>query len=64
MQLLEQSLKNILNIINDFNVFGLVEPLGFSHSSLRFKSLAVKVINSYQSNKLNIVHDFSSCSSW
>ncbi len=57
MRLLEQSLKNILRIINDFNVFGLVEPLGFSHSSLRFKSLAVKVINSYQSNKLKIVHD-------
>ena len=57
MRLLEQALKNILRIINDFNVFGLVEPLGFSHSSLRFKSLAVKVINSYQSNKLKIVHD-------
>ena len=57
MQLLEQSLKNILKIINDFDLFGLVEPLGFSHSSLRFKSLAVKVINSLQSNKLKIVHD-------
>ena len=57
IQLLEQSLKNILKIINDFDLFGLVEPLGFSHSSLRFKSLAVKVINSLQSNKLKIVHD-------
>ena len=57
MQLLEESLKNILRIINDFNVFGLVEPLGFSHSSLRFKSLVAKVINNYQSNKLKIVHD-------
>ena len=55
--MLEQSLKNILKIINDFDLFGLVEPLGFSHSSLRFKSLAVKVINSLQSNKLKIVHD-------
>ena len=57
IQLFEQSLKNILKIINDFDLFGLVEPLGFSHSSLRFKSLAVKVINSLQSNKLKIVHD-------
>ena len=57
MQLLEQSLKNILRVINDYNVLGLVEPLGFTHSSLRFKSLAVKVINNYQSNKLKIVHD-------
>ena len=57
IQLLEESLKNILRIINDFNVFGLVEPLGFSHSSLRFKSLVAKVINNYQSNKLKIVHD-------
>ena len=57
MQLLEQSLKNILRVINDYNVLGLVEPLGFTHSSLRFKSLAAKVINNYQSNKLKIVHD-------
>ena len=56
-QLLEQSLKNILRVINDYNVLGLVEPLGFTHSSLRFKSLAAKVINNYQSNKLKIVHD-------
>ena len=57
IQLLEQSLINIFKIINDFNVFGLVEPLGFSHSSLRFKSLAVNIINGLQLNKLNIVHD-------
>ena len=57
IQLLEQSLINIFKIINDFNVFGLVEPLGFSHSSLRFKSLAVNVINGLQLNKLKIVHD-------
>ena len=57
MQLLEQSLKNILRVINDYNVLGLVEPLGFTHSSLRFKSLAAKVINNYQSKKLKIVHD-------
>ena len=57
IQLLEQSLKNILRVINDFNIFGLVEPLGFTHSSLRFKSLVAKVINNYQSNKLKIVHD-------
>ena len=57
IQLLEQSLINIFKIINDFNVFGLVEPLGFSHSSLRFKSSAVNIINGLQLNKLKIVHD-------
>ncbi len=57
IQLLEHSLINILKIFNDFKVFGLVEPLGFSHSSLRFKSLVVKLINDFQSNKLKILHD-------
>lgn len=57
IQLLEQSLINIIKIINDFQVIGLVEPLGFSQSSLRFKSEAANVINTLQSNKLKIVHD-------
>ena len=57
IQLLENSLFNIIEILNDFNVIGLVEPLGFKQSSLRFKSLTVNIINNLQSDKLKIVHD-------
>ena len=57
IQLLEQSLLKINKIIDDFNVFGLVEPLGFTSSSLRYKSLAVNTIQNIQSKKLKIIHD-------
>jgi len=57
IQLLEQSLINIIKILDDFKVIGLVEPLGFTQSSLRLKSLTVNVINNLQSNKIRIVHD-------
>ena len=57
IQLLEHSLININKIINDFKVIALIEPLGFNHSSLRLKSLTGDFINTFQSNKLKIVHD-------
>ena len=57
IQLLEESLSEIIKILGDYKVIGLVEPLGFKQSSLRYKSMAVKIINNLQSNKLNIVHD-------
>ena len=57
IQLLEQSLINIIKILDDFKVIGLVEPLGFNKSSLQLKSLTVNVLNNLQSNKLKIVHD-------
>ena len=56
-KLLEVSLNSINNILQDYNVKGLVEPLGFKQSSLQFKSLAVEIINSLQKNKLQLVHD-------
>ena len=56
-KLLEVSLNSINNILQDYNVKGLVEPLGFKKSSLQFKSLAVEIINSLQKNKLQLVHD-------
>ena len=45
IKLLEQSLINIVKILDDFKVIGLVEPLGFKQSSLRFKSSTLNVIN-------------------
>ena len=57
IQLLEESLSEIIKILGDYKVIGLVEPLGFKQSSLRYKSMTVKIINNLQSNKLNIVHD-------
>ena len=56
-QLLKNSLIHINNVLKDFNVNGLVEPLGFNQSSLRYKSLAVEVINNLQTDKLQLVHD-------
>ena len=56
-KLLEVSLNSINNILQDYNVKGLVEPLGFKQSSLQFKSLAVEIINSLQKNKLQLLHD-------
>jgi len=56
-KLLEVSLNSINNILQDYNVKGLVEPLGFKKSSLQFKSLAVEIINNLQKNKLQLVHD-------
>ena len=53
-KLLEVSLNSINNILQDYNVKGLVEPLGFKKSSLQFKSLAVEIINNLQKNKLQL----------
>ena len=52
IQLVEKSLINIIRILEDFKVIGLVEPLGFKKSSLRLKSITVNVINSLKSKKL------------
>ena len=52
---LNQSLINIIRILEDFKVIGLVEPLGFKQSSLRLKSITINIINSLQSKKLKII---------
>ena len=57
IELVEKSLINIIRILEDFKVIGLVEPLGFKQSSLRLKSITINIINSLQSKKLKIVHD-------
>ena len=57
IQLVEKSLINIIKILEDFRVIGLVEPLGFKQSSLRLKSITINIINNLQSKKLKIVHD-------
>ena len=42
INLLRSSLKNISVILNDFNIMGLVEPLGFTQSTLRKNLLQLK----------------------
>jgi 2-keto-myo-inositol isomerase len=56
-KLLEDSLKNIASILQDYNLISLVEPLGFRQSSLRNKSIATKVIENINTTKLKILHD-------
>ena len=56
-QLLKNSLIHINNVLKDYNVNGLVEPLGFNQSSLRYKSLAVEVINNLQIDNIQLLHD-------
>ena len=55
--LLKHSLKEIVQILNDFNVLGYVEPLGFQSSSLRSKSMVIEEIEKLQTSRLKIVHD-------
>ena len=56
-QLLQDSLSCIIKILNDYKVKGLIEPLGFKKSSLRYKSMVMKIISNLQTDKLSIVHD-------
>ena len=56
-KLLENSLINIANILNDYDLICLIEPLGFKQSSLRNKSMALDVISNIKTNKLKILHD-------
>tara|TARA_Y100000590_G_C15491274_1_gene927839 strand:- start:58 stop:879 length:822 start_codon:yes stop_codon:yes gene_type:complete len=56
--ILRNSLKNISNIMNDFELIGYVEPLGFKTSSLRLKKEVIEIINSINSKQsLRILHD-------
>tara|TARA_B100001057_G_scaffold495181_1_gene593540 strand:- start:553 stop:1353 length:801 start_codon:yes stop_codon:yes gene_type:complete len=57
IKLLEESLVNVIKILDDYNVIGLVEPLGFIQSSLRYKSLLFNALKDIGSDKLKIVHD-------
>ena len=57
ISLLRSSLKNISEILNDFNIMGLVEPLGFTQSTLRKKSIAIKVIEEIKSTNIKLLHD-------
>ena len=57
INLLRSSLKNISVILNEFNIMGLVEPLGFTQSTLRKKSIAIKVIEEIKSTNIKLLHD-------
>ena len=58
VNLLNNSLKKINLILNDFNLLGYIEPLGFATSSLRYKSEVAKIINnSLSCSSLRILHD-------
>ena len=57
INLLWSSLKNISVILNDFNIIGLVEPLGLTQSTLRKKSIAIKVIEEIKSTNIKLLHD-------
>ncbi|MFY0620877.1 MAG: TIM barrel protein [Pelagimonas sp.] len=55
---LRLALKEILPMLQDANMVGLVEPLGFGHSSLRYKSEAMDVITALNGEAhLKLVHD-------
>ena len=58
IELLNNSLGHIHNILNDYDLFGYVEPLGFKISSLRYKSEVVESLDKISSNSnLKILHD-------
>ncbi len=57
INLLRKSLIEISKILNEYNIIGLVETLGFEKSTLRKKSLAIKIINEIKSTKIKILHD-------
>lgn len=53
-----EALKYIGNLLKNTGIIGLVEPLGFPISSLRFKQDAVKAINECDHSRLlKITHD-------
>ena len=54
---LKESLKEILPILQEYNLTGFIEPLGFISSSLRFKSEAVEAINELSSPLFKMVQD-------
>ena len=57
-KILSYSLKNISIILNDYGLLGLIEPLGFKTSSLRYKIEAIETIDSIRNNSsLRILHD-------
>ena len=56
-ELLQNSLKSIVSILNNYNLLSYVEPLGFKTATLRKKSIASEIIHELQTSKLKIVHD-------
>jgi len=58
IELLNNSLKKINPILNDYELLGYIEPLGFEISSLRFKSEVVEAIDQISTKtNLKILHD-------
>ena len=55
---LSDALSNLLPVLNEFGVLGLIEPLGFENSSLRLKSDAVAAIDQLDAHDtFRLVHD-------
>jgi 2-keto-myo-inositol isomerase len=55
---LRQSLTALMPILSDCGILGLVEPLGFSESSLRLKRVAIEAIDGVGGNAAyKLVHD-------
>ncbi|MEM9634972.1 MAG: TIM barrel protein [Pseudomonadota bacterium] len=55
---LRLALREVLPMLESFGIVGLVEPLGFEHSSLRYKSEAMEAIASLGGDgQLKLVHD-------
>ena len=57
IDLLKISLRNISKILNNYDLTGLVEPLGFMQSTLRKKSLVIQVIEEFQITNIKLLHD-------
>lgn len=57
IDLLRLSLRNISKILNNYDLIGLVEPLGFIQSTLRKKSLVIQVIEESQITNIKLLHD-------
>lgn len=55
---LRTALTELLPMLDDFNLTGLIEPLGFAHSSLRLKSEAVAAVSEIGGeSRFKLVHD-------
>jgi 2-keto-myo-inositol isomerase len=55
---LRDALRALAPILEEAGITGLVEPLGFAHSSLRFKGDAVEAIEELElGNRFRLVHD-------
>ncbi len=55
---LQEALKNLKVILDKYNIKGLIEPLGFPISSLRFKADAVKAIKALgYEDTFKLTHD-------